>query len=390
MGAEWLRIGVDGVVPVTWEVSKAAATGSGTISGWASVFNVIDHQDDIVVPGAFKKTISEWRASGRTIPLALDHEHTSEGIVGSITDLAETSFGLKFGAKFSSVPRAQEARTKALEKDLSGLSVFGPVIERSFEERDGRSLRILRQVGLMEISLTGFPANDRAMVTTVKGVLGVHRTAVRVGEWDAATHTGRLPDSAGAAVLASMYAAVLPNADLALKAGYDLPHHLVSLSGQVGPANVAAVRAALALVPQLAASDAVKEAARRHLQAHLDDFAKSTTDLPQAWIDDMRSALAITVASARKAAVDVLVRDQYAPYLQATIDETVDDKGDGGGPVTEPVDDASKYALSLIGQTGAGAGSRSGDTIDDLIAGMDAATVSADLDSLAAELGAAS
>jgi HK97 family phage prohead protease len=126
-------------------------------------------------------------------------------------------------------------------------------------------------------------------------------------------------------------------------------------------------------------------------------------DLSEVWICDMKSALAITVPAARKAAVDLLVKSQYnigvvdRPAPAATTN-------DGGGTAaptaapsttTEPVtgvDDASTYALNLIGEPGPdgkspGGESGSGSLADQLLATLGAATTSADIEALAAEIG---
>jgi HK97 family phage prohead protease len=169
---EWLRIGVNGVVPVHWDNNASKAdTGTGTLSGWASVYNVLDQQDDIVRPGAFAKALRDWRSSGRTIPLVLDHDHVSDAVIGSVKTAEETPYGLKFAAAYSGVPRAQDARQKAREGHLTGLSIFGPIYGKSFETLDGREVRILSELGLTEISLTPFPANQSAMVTAAKNGL---------------------------------------------------------------------------------------------------------------------------------------------------------------------------------------------------------------------------
>ena len=76
MNGEWLRLGLGGVVPVTWDLTSKTGgdTGPGELEGWASVYNVIDQQDDIVLPGAFSQTIKHMRQSGRVIPLSADHD----------------------------------------------------------------------------------------------------------------------------------------------------------------------------------------------------------------------------------------------------------------------------------------------------------------------------
>lgn len=313
---EWLRIGVGGVVPIHWDTtSKADDQGPGTLSGWASVYNVIDQQDDIVKPGAFAKDLRAWRATGRTIPLVLDHEHTSDGVIGSLKTASETSYGLKFTAEYSAVKRAQEARQKAREGHLVGLSIFGPIFAKSFETRDGREIRILSELGLMEVSLTPFAANQKAMVTAAKN---------------------------GGLVVASS----------------------------------------------------------------LDD----------AWVKDMRAALEISNTAVRKAAVDMLVT---AVYQLSTVDPDGDkaaalrplfDAVNGGerdpkalAPIAAKAiaaigggetggetggDDDAKYALTLIGESGRIPAS-GGDSIDDLLAGVDAveaAKTMSDLDALEREL----
>ncbi len=168
--SEWLRIGVGGVVPIQWEVSKADH-GTGELSGVASVYNVVDLQDDIVRPGAFKAFIAKWQRSNMAIPLVLDHQHDTDGIIGSVSKLEETQNALRFTAKFSSVAKAQNARTLAKEGHLNGLSIFGPVIKHSFIQKDGRTIRELSELDLMELSLTGFPAQTGARSTAVKSAL---------------------------------------------------------------------------------------------------------------------------------------------------------------------------------------------------------------------------
>ncbi len=376
MSGEWLRIGVGGVVPVYWEISKADV-GDGSLSGWASVFNVIDQQDDVVAPGAFRRTLQDWRSTNRTIPLALDHEHTSDAVIGSLKSAAETPYGLRFNAGFSSVARAQEARTKAREGHLTGLSIFGPILRKSDELRDGREIRILHEVGLMEVSLTPYPANADAVVLSAKAGMGVHHTTVVDTSWDAAAMLARIPNDAGAAMLRLMFALIRPGADATLKGSYALPHHMAGADGRPGPANIAGVRNALARLPQTQGiDDATRISAHAHLQAHLDDFNKSMS-LPEDWVADMRQALSIGVAPARKAAVDLLVAAQYSHHDPGTQNEPEPEPEPRGG-----ADDAAKYALGVIGALPDAAG----DPIDDLLAAADQEGLLADLDALESEL----
>ena len=168
MNAEWLRIGTGGVVPMHLGTVAKDGSDPGMVEGWASVYNVVDGQDDVVVPGAFAKTIKDWKSGSRAIVLTNGHDNTPNGVVGSVTDLKETSYGLKLAGKFSSAPSAQEIRTKAKEGHIGGLSIFGPIIRKSFESRDGRDIQVIHEAGLWAVGLTPIPANDKALVTASK------------------------------------------------------------------------------------------------------------------------------------------------------------------------------------------------------------------------------
>lgn len=171
MDAELFRIGVGGVIPIQWEDLQKSDDGPGTLTGWASVYNVVDQQDDVVIPGAFRKTLDEWRATKprRVIPLTADHENTTDGVIGSLAKASETPYGLHTTFTFSSAARAQDARIKAREGHLNGLSIFGPIFNKSFETVAGKSVRLLKEVGLASVGLTPMPANTAALVLAAKG-----------------------------------------------------------------------------------------------------------------------------------------------------------------------------------------------------------------------------
>ena len=69
----------------------------------------------------------------------------------------------------ASVASAQEVRTKLREGHLSKLSIGYQPMDWSFEERDGREVRLLKEVRLWEASVVVMPMNPEAAVTAVKG-----------------------------------------------------------------------------------------------------------------------------------------------------------------------------------------------------------------------------
>src|SRR5260221_271047 len=58
------------IVPVEWKAVSAG--GPGELEGYASVFGNVDQDGDVVLPGAFKKTLSDWSKSRQPLPLIAD------------------------------------------------------------------------------------------------------------------------------------------------------------------------------------------------------------------------------------------------------------------------------------------------------------------------------
>ena len=174
MEAELLRLGVQGVVPVRWELSKS--DDHGTLTGWASVYNSVDQQDDVVVRGAFTKSLAEWKTSKRVVQLTMDHENGVRGTIGSMQDAQDTPYGLKTTFKFASTQDAQNARTLAREGHVNGLSIFGAIVNKSIEMVDSRPVRVLREVALMSVGLTPLPAHTKALVTKAGSLLSIEDT----------------------------------------------------------------------------------------------------------------------------------------------------------------------------------------------------------------------
>lgn len=151
------------VAPVEWKVDES----SGELQGYASTFGNVDLDDDIIVKGAFKKTISERVRAGQVRILA-DHMPRTSNVLGTMKTASEDSHGLKFTAELSSAPSVQDTRIKMLEGHLDRLSIGYEPIQWSFEEKEGKSLRILSEIKLWEVSVVVFPANPEAAITRVK------------------------------------------------------------------------------------------------------------------------------------------------------------------------------------------------------------------------------
>lgn len=103
-----------------------------------------------------------------------------------------------------------------------------------------------------------------------------HNTAVEDGTWDSGANEKRLPSPVPVATVKQMYAVydeTKVEDDAIPKTAAKLPHHFVNEDGTPGAASVAAVRNALARLPQTEGLSGTERAdAEKHLRAHLDAY----------------------------------------------------------------------------------------------------------------------
>lgn len=136
--------------------------GEGVFAGYASVFGVVDSQQDIILPGAFRATLT-----GRTSDIKLLWQHDMREPIGIVEELLEDANGLYVkGRLLLEVTRAREAYTLLKQGVVSGLSIGYSPTRWKRDEKSG--IRRLEALDLWEISLVTFPANEAARVTVVK------------------------------------------------------------------------------------------------------------------------------------------------------------------------------------------------------------------------------
>lgn len=156
------------IVPIEWKMS---ADETGTLEGYASTFGNVDLGYDVVVKGAFRKTIAKIKSEG--IPLLADHVASVASVLGTIYDAVEDDRGLKIKAKFSSAPSAQDVRIKLTEGHLGKLSIGYEATKYAYEDREGKTVRLLQEVKLWETSVVVLPMNPEAVVSRMKSLAGV-------------------------------------------------------------------------------------------------------------------------------------------------------------------------------------------------------------------------
>ncbi len=135
---------------------------NGGFSGYASVFDVVDSQKDIILKGAFSRAI---KAGFSSIKLLWQHQMAQP--IGYFTQMREDGRGLFVeGQLLLDVQKGREAYALLKSGAISGLSIGYNVVSSRFDEAN--LIRYIKEVDLFEISLVTFPANDKAVVVAVK------------------------------------------------------------------------------------------------------------------------------------------------------------------------------------------------------------------------------
>ena len=137
----------------------------GMFSGYASIFGNKDLGNDVVVQGAFQKSI---RAKGaRKIKMLFQHD-TKEPI-GVYTKVRADAQGLYVEGKLAmQTQKGREVYELMKMGAIDGLSVGYRVDAKGYSYDDRGKKRYLKQVDLMEISAVTFPMNPKARVNAVK------------------------------------------------------------------------------------------------------------------------------------------------------------------------------------------------------------------------------
>lgn len=140
---------------------------NGQFSGYGSIFGNVDSYGDVVMPGAFKRTLADHRRR-KTMP-KLFWQHDPSRPIGSWTNMEEDHIGLKVEGRLNmDVQQGREAYALLKAGDIDGLSI-GYRVEKSEADETGELLH-LKELKLIEVSVVSLGANDRALVGDIKSI----------------------------------------------------------------------------------------------------------------------------------------------------------------------------------------------------------------------------
>jgi HK97 family phage prohead protease len=131
------------------------------IIGYAASFGNIDRVNDIIKPGAFKKTLKE---RGPAVKLFYNHSYP----IGKPEMMREDSKGLYTESKVSNTPRGDEILALVADGVISDMSIGYETVDFGMDNKTG--IRTIKEVKLYEFGPVDFGANEQAVITGVKSL----------------------------------------------------------------------------------------------------------------------------------------------------------------------------------------------------------------------------
>lgn len=146
---------------------KFAGDGAqGVFEGYASVFNTVDSDGDIILPGAFGKALG---SQSRSVAMFFNHRR-NEIPVGRWLHLEEDSKGLLARGELTPGNPQSEALKSAMKHGtVNGLSV-GFLAGAGDFDRIATGMAFKSMQRLREISICTEPANEEASISSLKSM----------------------------------------------------------------------------------------------------------------------------------------------------------------------------------------------------------------------------
>lgn len=136
-------------------------SGTMTIEGWGAVFGNIDSTNDVIVKGAFAKTLME-----RKDRIAFAYQHDIWNPIGKILDIKEDNTGLYVKVMLSAAE--EDIQCKVKEGILKEMSIGYREINSTSGVQDGQDVQYLNEIMLYEVSLVTIASNPLAVITRMK------------------------------------------------------------------------------------------------------------------------------------------------------------------------------------------------------------------------------
>ena len=145
---------------------KTEGEAEGEFEGYASTFGNVDKGNDVVVNGAFRKSLRRRPYN----KVKLLYQHRTDEPIGVFKGMREDENGLYVKGQLAmGTQKGREVYELMKMGALDAMSIGFKADPKSQSYDERRRKRFLRDVDLMEVSLVTFPMNDKAVVHQVKG-----------------------------------------------------------------------------------------------------------------------------------------------------------------------------------------------------------------------------
>lgn len=134
--------------------------------GHGSVFGNVDLGGDVVVKGAFKRSLAQHRKTGKYPPMFWMHDPSR--VAGKWLEMDEDAHGLKVRGELARTPLGDEMHELLKMDAVSGMSIGFQTVDQDYDD-DGN--RLLKEIDLWELSLVSLPMNPMAQIAHVKSQL---------------------------------------------------------------------------------------------------------------------------------------------------------------------------------------------------------------------------
>lgn len=149
---------------------QGAVDSDGYFTGIANAFNVKDLGGDIVLPGAFAKTLADWKASGNALPLLWNHDYAD--VRGKWVELEERETDLWGRAQVNlKTTSGSDAAALMNQGAVDGLSIGYEIAPGGAKYDTDQKAWLLGELKLWEISIATFPMNQASRIDRVKSLL---------------------------------------------------------------------------------------------------------------------------------------------------------------------------------------------------------------------------
>ena len=146
-----------------------AEGAEGRFTGYGSTFGNVDSDADIIVPGAFAKSLADFRAKNQMPAMLFSHDRARP--IGDYVEAREDDHGLWLEGQLwvdGEHPNQDALTARRMMKGPGGAGMSIGFWVRGEEIDREKGIRKITDAKLVEVSVVTFPANEMARTTGVK------------------------------------------------------------------------------------------------------------------------------------------------------------------------------------------------------------------------------